>query len=410
MLFSGRMAPTTSGLVPPPTFTPAIPPPPGVIPNPEHPASLAVEADIVVGIIVPFVTVFFLLRTYVRVFIKRAWILEDALVTTAWAGTVTYCALLRTCMARHGGQHGWDITANQLHEGLYWFNVAAIVYGIFIGITKISILCLYRRVFSPQRSSRFDIAIVTLIIILACFYTAITLSKIFECNPREKIWNPSVPGTCLEIKDVLNASGGFNAVTDYLILLLPVHAVRKLQMPKLKRILIVLAFTFGLSGPIFATVGFVVRLQRAGNSDTTWNQPDILLWGAGEVATANLCVCFPELAVLVRKRSHLRATPQRPTNSASQEWGVPRDRRVGRSPFSRYLPKSFKSTILSTTLGDSFIELQDEAPRHTISISPGDSNSQVETLRNNVIVLQNEITVTHELSATGRAEELRGDS
>lgn len=224
------------------------------------------------------------------------------------------------------------------------------------------------------------------------------------------MWNPSVPGTCLEIKDVLNASGGFNAATDYLILLLPVHAVRKLQMPKLKRVFIVLAFTFGLSGPIFATVGFVVRLQRAGNLDTTWNQPDILLWGAGETATANLCVCFPELAVLFRKRSHLRATPQNAANSASQTWGVRRERRAGRSPFDRYLPKGFKSTLHSTNLGDSYLELQAEPQRHTVNISPGDSNSQVETPRDNVIVLQNEITVTHERFVAGRTEELQGAS
>ncbi|KAI0398286.1 hypothetical protein F5Y17DRAFT_411758 [Xylariaceae sp. FL0594] len=406
MLPSGFMAPTASVLALPPAFTPAIPPPPGVIPNPEHPASLAREADIAVGIIVPFITVFFLLRTYVRICIKRAWIVEDALVTTAWATTVTYCALLRTCMARHGGQHGWDITANQLHEGLYWFNVAAAVYGVCIGITKISILILYRRVFSPHRSSRFDIAIVTMIVILAGFYIAITLAKIFECNPREKIWNPSVPGTCLEIKNILNASGGFNAATDHLILLLPIHAVRKLQMPTSKRVFVVLAFTFGLSGPIFATVGFVVRLQRAGNADTTWNQPDILLWGAGEVATANLCVCFPELAVLFRRRTLIRATPQDAANSASQQYGVSRDRRAKRSPFDRYLPKSFKGT-LSTRLSDNYLELRDEPSRHTVNISPGEVISGEETVRDNVIVLHNEITVTHE-PVRGRERESYG--
>ncbi|KAI0197583.1 hypothetical protein F4808DRAFT_452493 [Astrocystis sublimbata] len=314
-------------------------------------------------------------------------------------------------MARHGGQHGWDLTAHQLHEGLYWFSVAAANYGICICIAKISILVLYRRIFSPRRSSHFDIAIVTLIVILACFYTAITLAKIFECNPREKIWKPSVPGTCLNIKDILNASGGFNAATDYLIFLLPFQAVRKLQLPKLKRVLIVSAFTFGLSGPVFATIGFIVRLQRAGNSDTTWNQPDILLWGAGEAATANLCVCFPELAVLFRKRSHLRTTPQNPANSASQACGVPRDGRAGGSSFARYFLKSVKSTLLTkTNLGDRYLELHAETQRHTVHISPGDSNTQVKTPGDNVIVLQNEITVTHERCVAGRTKKLRGAS
>lgn len=33
------------------------------------------------------------------------------------------------------------------------------------------------------------------------------------------------------------------------------------------------------SAPVFSTIGFIVRLRISGNPDTTWNQPEILLWG-----------------------------------------------------------------------------------------------------------------------------------
>lgn len=33
------------------------------------------------------------------------------------------------------------------------------------------------------------------------------------------------------------------------------------------------------SAPVFSTIGFVVRIQYTNNIDTTWTQPDILLWG-----------------------------------------------------------------------------------------------------------------------------------
>lgn len=242
------MAPQLSGVStsPLPTFTPALKPPPGVVSNPEHPASLAYLADITIAICIPLVTVFFLLRSYVRIFIKRVWRFEDALVTTAWAGTVAYCGIMRATMSNHGGQHGWDITIDDAHQAAYWFNVAAIEYGVMIGVTKLAVLWLYRRVFSPIRWSKFDLTIVTLIVIIFGFYGTTSLVKIFECNPRAKIWNPSVPGKCVDIHIILNVSGAFNTVTDYLILLLPIHAVLKLQMDRLKRVLVVLAFTFGL--------------------------------------------------------------------------------------------------------------------------------------------------------------------
>ncbi|KAK2594784.1 hypothetical protein QQS21_007531 [Conoideocrella luteorostrata] len=129
-----------------PTFVPSLPPPPGVTSNPNDPASLIGLANITVAISVPFLTVFFLLRVYARVFIKRSWIFEDVLV--------------------------------------------------------------------------------------AGFYASTSIAKIWECSPREKIWNASIPGTCLDLQLILNMSGAFNMVTDYLILLIPVQAVRKLKIDK----------------------------------------------------------------------------------------------------------------------------------------------------------------------------------
>lgn len=198
------------------------------------------------GICIPLVTISFLLRTYVRAYLKKVWILEDALVTIGWAGTVAFCGIMRAIMSNYGGKHGWDITSAQAHQAAYWFNVAAIEYGVVICVTKVAILCLYRRVFSPVRRSRFDITIITFIVIMVGFYGITSFFKIFECSPREKIWNKSVPGKCVQISWILNISGGFNTLTDYMILLLPVHAVQKLQMDRGKKILVVLAFTFGL--------------------------------------------------------------------------------------------------------------------------------------------------------------------
>jgi hypothetical protein len=115
-----------------------------------------------------------------------------------------------------------------------------------IGATKITILLLYRRVFVTHRWSWFDMSIITLIVVLTFFYGITTFFKIFECAPRAKIFNMALPGHCFNVGTILKTSGAFNTVTDFLILLLPVHAVRKLQMSKQKKILVVLVFTFGL--------------------------------------------------------------------------------------------------------------------------------------------------------------------
>lgn len=127
-----------------------------------------------------------------------------------------------------------------------WFNAATIHYGITICIAKLAVLCLYRRVFSPRRWSPFDISIVALIVLLILFYTSTTIVKIFECNPRAKIFNSELPGKCVDVPMLLNTSGLFNTVTDFIILLLPVKAVWNMNMKRQKKVIVVLVFTFGL--------------------------------------------------------------------------------------------------------------------------------------------------------------------
>lgn len=129
---------------------------------------------------------------------------------------------------------------------LKWFNVASIHYGITICIAKLAVLWLYRRVFSPIRWSPFDVSIGLLIVLMILFYTSTTLVKIWECNPRAKIYNPKLPGTCVDISLLLDISGAFNTLTDFIILLLPVKAVWKMNMKLQKKIIVVLVFTFGL--------------------------------------------------------------------------------------------------------------------------------------------------------------------
>jgi hypothetical protein len=107
------------------------------------------------------------------------------------------------------------------------------------------VLSLYRRVFSPRRRSVFDITIFTITILLIGFYLTITIVKIFECIPRARIINKSIPGNCINIPILLNTSGVFNTITDFVILFLPIHAVWKLRMGARRKFLVVLVFTFG---------------------------------------------------------------------------------------------------------------------------------------------------------------------
>lgn len=127
-----------------------------------------------------------------------------------------------------------------------WFNITSIIYGITICIAKLAVLWLYRRVFSPIRRSPFDTSIIILIVLNIVFFATTTILKICECVPRAKIFDPTIPGSCINTGMLLNAIGLFNTVTDLIVVLLPVKAVWKMNMARKKKIIVVFVFTFGL--------------------------------------------------------------------------------------------------------------------------------------------------------------------
>lgn len=59
------------------TPMPALPPPAGETSNFKHPETLTGKMYISMGVAISLTTIFFFFRTYVRIWIKRQWIIED---------------------------------------------------------------------------------------------------------------------------------------------------------------------------------------------------------------------------------------------------------------------------------------------------------------------------------------------
>ena len=134
-------------------------------------------------------------------------------------------------------QHHW--------YGLQYLNVIQITYSPAAAITKCTILLLYLRVFTPRRWDKLSIIIKTFILIVCLFYVALSLSKICQCVPRERIWNKTVPGKCLDLPVLLDSSGLFNIISDVCILLVPLKGVWHLQMTRGRKIGVYMIFTVG---------------------------------------------------------------------------------------------------------------------------------------------------------------------
>lgn len=138
------------------TPTPALPPPPGVTSNFDNPPSLTRGMNIAMGVAIPLTTIFFGMRAYTRLFIRRTWIFEDcSLLSTRYSlihntdvcgracahclgmlrvwttvsmtpltspsqvGVISNAGIGAATMAHYGGKHGWDITPDQAQQASY---------------------------------------------------------------------------------------------------------------------------------------------------------------------------------------------------------------------------------------------------------------------------------------------------
>ena len=78
------------------------------------------------------------------------------------------------------------------------------------------------------------------------FYLAYFFIHVFQCVPRRKIWDPTVPGRCTSTNVLLIAPAGINIVSDCLILVLPIILVFRLKMTLKNKLAIVAIFSSGL--------------------------------------------------------------------------------------------------------------------------------------------------------------------
>ncbi len=113
-----------------------------------------------------------------------------------------------------------------------YMNINSIFYGITVSIVKLSIILQYLSIFVPHRKANLMFIGCHLVIWShVVFYSVATFFEIFLCTPRKKFWNPLMAGGhCYNAVALNIAAGSFNALSDFVILLLPQHIIWRLQM------------------------------------------------------------------------------------------------------------------------------------------------------------------------------------
>ena len=112
-----------------------------------------------------------------------------------------------------------------------------------VALPKISILCLYLRIF-VKRGTR--ITCYVLIGVIAANCIAFSFAAIFQCSPVAYQWDKSIAhGTCFQVDVFSKASSAPNIITDVVMLVLPIPVLWRLQVSPVRKLGLILIFLAG---------------------------------------------------------------------------------------------------------------------------------------------------------------------
>lgn len=136
-----------------------------------------------------------------------------------------------------------------LPDGKVMF-VMQIMHTCAMPVIKASILTFYWQVFvTPANSSRsFKFAVRVIAIYVLLWWISIFFATLFQCKPISDNWgtNPlQLPGCLPKITIMYETAAFTNLVSDIVILALPFFPMRKIQLPRAKKIAVLCIFMTG---------------------------------------------------------------------------------------------------------------------------------------------------------------------
>ncbi|KAI9830325.1 MAG: hypothetical protein M1838_005815, partial [Thelocarpon superellum] len=179
--------------------------------------------------------------------------------------------------------------------------VLNILYSCALLPTKIAIVLFYRRIFPTQGFRRMANAMLAL---LVCAWLALSIPAIFVCTPISFYWNKEQDGTCINEYRLIMCGGALTLLTDFLVLVMPMPLVWRLQVSRKQRVALSLIFMLGG----FVCIASIIRLpnmQLLFTNDPLWTGYAPTIWSEVEVNLGIVCACLPTLRPVASKLGRL---------------------------------------------------------------------------------------------------------
>ncbi|KAL6884734.1 hypothetical protein GGI43DRAFT_432538 [Trichoderma evansii] len=257
--------------------------------------------------------------------------LSDWLIIVACIVAVAYQGLAVACAVVGGmGYHMSEVLAMGGEDSVTMLmklvTVIVIFWALSLGVTKLSILALYTKIFSIRSFILISQACAVFVTICAMilFIGAFTI-----CTPVSFNWDKfTTVGTCGDVRMLWAVTGGLNIFSDLVIILLPMPYLYGLSLQMYKKIGLMVTFGIGLAVCIVSAVR-LSEIIKIDMNDFPFYGGIALLFSALEPSLLVTAACIPLLRPLVsRNKSTTEASSYARGNtnntgphSASQKGG-----------------------------------------------------------------------------------------
>jgi len=133
------------------------------------------------------------------------------------------------------------VTPDMITTQLRSLFAAEVVYNLAQIMTKLSFLLQYRRIFQDAFTRRVSLG---MMVFLAIWGVAQEFLLAFACTPIADLY-PDRQGRCLQTDVIWHLTSVMNIVTDFLVFLIPIPAVKHLQLRRKQKFLVGGIFCLG---------------------------------------------------------------------------------------------------------------------------------------------------------------------
>ncbi|KAI0877848.1 hypothetical protein GGS24DRAFT_446245 [Hypoxylon argillaceum] len=151
------------------------------------------------------------------------------------------------------------------------------------------------RILSPRsRTAFFWLCQIALWLNVVYYIVAIVVESL-QCTPRERIWDLTVKGICLDAR-ALEVITSINVVSDAIMLAAPQFVIWRLKLSTWNKVGLLLISAVGLFGTISAIFRLVAVEANLGSKDYTYSVTSVCFWALGEMTSAFVVYGLPAVS------------------------------------------------------------------------------------------------------------------